>query len=179
MDPTALYYTFTTIAQALAGAFGVLAAFAVLSLARIEAEIGAAQDVVLDVRDPYEPAWETFEKQGLDEFLKSQASKDSLGIDRFNRLKRGEIALGMQRFMRRRLIIASAMTGIDIGISIVAIPWVPVLACSAVWSIVVTAVTVGLGLICLVLYGTVVVAVIHGRSKQSAQRRRQPSGAGP
>jgi hypothetical protein len=37
MEPTALYYTFSTIAQALAGAFGVLAAFAVLALTHIDA----------------------------------------------------------------------------------------------------------------------------------------------
>jgi hypothetical protein len=49
IDPTALYYTFSAIAQALAGAFGVLAAFAVLVLTRIEADISAARDGVCEV----------------------------------------------------------------------------------------------------------------------------------
>jgi len=39
MDPTALYYTFSTIAQALAGAFAVLAAFVLFRLPAIEQTI--------------------------------------------------------------------------------------------------------------------------------------------
>jgi len=42
MTDTALYYTFSTIAQALASAFGVLAAFAVFAFTRVTADIEAA-----------------------------------------------------------------------------------------------------------------------------------------
>ena len=182
MDPTALYYTFSTIAQALAGAFGVLAAFAILALTRIETEISSARDTVMELRQPWGPAWETFRQHGLDEFIRRELSgwnPSALDV-RLSRLRDGEVALRSRAHLQSQLIVASALTGGAIGISIIALPFVPILASSAALSIIVTAAAITLVIACLVLYGRVVLGMIRGDvRRQSAPARRQSPGAGP
>jgi len=102
MTDTALYYTFSTIAQALAGAFGVLAAFAILAWTRIEADIHDGQAAMFDLKNPGSDAlWDYC-----------------------------------------RLIAAWVPTAIDIGLSIVLIPFIV------------------FALVCLGFYGAVVLVTI-------------------
>ena len=149
----------------MSGHGAMLAAFTVLALSRIESDIGSAQDAVLGLKAPYDPAWRTFREHGLEEFLKRELPDSQLSPadQRIHRLRRGETALRAHRNLRRSLIAAAVPTATDIGVSIVAIPLVPTLACSMLWSVGVTAIAVALAIVCLVLYGRVVVSVIRGQ----------------
>ena len=166
MTDTALYYTFSTIAQALAGAFGVLAAFAILAWTRIEADIRDGQAAMFDLKNPGSDAlWDKAVASGVDQVVKEEFSKltdDDVASDpRWRRVRRGVAAVPQKGTLYCRLIAAWVPTAIDIGLSIVLIPFVPMLASSTTWSFVSSAVTIVLALVCLGFYGAVVLVTIR------------------
>src|SRR5262249_5003050 len=146
------------------GAFGVLAAFAVLVLTRVEQDIGAARDAVFQLKDS-PTAWQTYVQHGTDEFLKRELPdsdfRGARGDIRLEHLKRGEMALRDKRNLRRPLWWAATLTAIDVTVSIIALPIVPRLADSTAWSLIVTGAAVLLAMVCVWLYGRVVLRVIR------------------
>jgi hypothetical protein len=73
VDPSVLYYTCSTIAQALASAFGVLAAFALFRFSALQRDIAAAKAELETVADDKrDAAWRELRDRGyekLAEFL--------------------------------------------------------------------------------------------------------------
>jgi hypothetical protein len=169
MSATALYYTFSTIAQALAGAFGVLAAFAVLALTRIEADIRDGQEAMSQLKSPgSDELWDKAVESGVGQFggfVKKEFPQlndaDVASDPRWPRVRRGVEAVPQQRSLRGDLIGASVPTGVDIGLSLVLIPFVPALSCSMAWSVFFTTVTILLALVSLWFYGKVVLGTIR------------------
>jgi hypothetical protein len=173
MDATALYYTFSTIAQTLAGAFAVLAAFVLFRLPAIEKTISSALDqfarykqyiqpeevlrIVLDEGfDALERRMRTIEKERNTHFF---GVDDSI---------RGHVA-GIRFWWRRRksalrwLRLALITTAITIALCFIVLPNVPALSCSVGWSRVVVVTIVVLSLTCLVMYYRLIAALIFLR----------------
>ena len=65
IDPVALYCTLSTIAQALASAMGVLAAFALFRLTRLEMDIASAQEAIRASGLSVELNWPILRDTGL------------------------------------------------------------------------------------------------------------------
>ena len=133
-------------------------------LTRIEADISAAYDGVFNLKNSL-TAWPTYVEHGTDEFLKRELP----GVDfrgahdiRLERLRRGEAALRDRHNLRCPLTWAGILTAIDIAIALIALPFVPILACSVACSRIVTGITLLLAVACLALYGRVVRGVIRG-----------------
>jgi len=162
-DPNALYYTFSTIAQTLAGAFGILAAFALYGLTELSRQISHAQEVVRNLSSPFEPAWATFAEKGVDEYLRAEVPTSNIPSEdlRIFVLRRGEAALRSAFTLRRTLATALLFTVADIIGSIILIPFVPNIAgLPLFWRSVVLAVTVGAAVACLVLYAELVWGIV-------------------
>jgi len=68
MDSTALYYTFSTIAQTLAAGFAVLAAFVLYRLQEIENQLSHANRVFSDYREymSFEDIWRILTTEGFE-----------------------------------------------------------------------------------------------------------------
>jgi hypothetical protein len=160
MEPNSLYYTFSTIAQTLAGALGVLGAFALFALAGLEGEIARGEAVVMDLKSPFEPAWATFREKGMGEFLRMHMADAQIASSNISVLNRAEKALKLVPSLRRSLVVALLLTAGDIAISIVAIPFVPRLAASWICAGIIAGVAVVLAVVCLAVYGLLVWSII-------------------
>jgi hypothetical protein len=161
METNALYYTFSTIAQALAGGFGILAAFALFRLSAIAKDVADAQQAVRGLKSPFDPAWDKFKKLGTDEFLRSELPSAGLtdADSRVAQLRRGQVALRAMPVLRRRMATALVLTVVDIAFSIGAIPFVPQLATSCGWSTVIVTLAVLLAIISLGIFAWLVRAI--------------------
>jgi len=162
METNALYYTFSTIAQALAGGFAILAAFALFRLSAIAKDVADAQEAVRGLTSPpFDPAWDKFKKLGTDDFLRSELPSAELSPaePRVAQLRRGQVALRAMPVLRRRMATALVLTIVDIAFSISAIPFVPQLATSCGWSTVIVTLAVLLAIISLGIFAWLVRAI--------------------
>ena len=86
MTENALYYTFSTIAQTLAAAFGVLTAIVLVRLSTIQSVIGTAKGATRQTwGENYARAWNALREGGLDGLQKAgfnPAAQDELMQDR-------------------------------------------------------------------------------------------------
>ena len=166
MSDTALYYTFSTIAQALAGVFSVLAAFALFRLTGLEHNIATGQNALRSVTVlPYEQMWPVLRDRGYEallEFIKQEAHGATIGgYERL--LAPAHTAWRVWKAMRSRLHLAVGATAADIAICVVALPLVPHLTDLTHLSLAVVATTVVLSLACLVLYWRLIMSIVEPR----------------
>jgi hypothetical protein len=165
IDITALYYTLSTVAQALAGALGAVGAFALFRMTRLEADIAAAQEAMRSASILVEDWWPVLRDHGPDVLLKRLQEQLSITYDQGHtgRWRDGHAAWQTFRRIRTPLAAAVIVTALDVVVCLVALPFVPHLAHST-WlsSVVVGVVLTGVG-VCLVLFLRLILLIVEPR----------------
>jgi hypothetical protein len=163
VDVTALYYTFSTIAQSLAGAFAVLAAFALFRLSSLERDVTNAQGLLKNLSSN-DGAWSVLRDCGFDalkEFLKLEHgtwSKPDVAVH-----CAGHTAWRAWQTIRVWLYLTLVATVLDIGLCIAALPFVPRLVCAVAWAWTVLVSALVLSAACLLLYTGLVIIMVRPR----------------
>ena len=159
----ALYYTLSTIAQTLAGALAILVAVVLFKLAALakERELGAN---IFDENsvdsDVYLPMARTQAYEAM-----SARVREATGwiVDQNQRMRRAvttaSAAYETWGQINQRLYITLAASVITIAVCFVALPFTPRLAASALAPCFLV-VAVGLGVLCLLLYVWLIVAMV-------------------
>jgi hypothetical protein len=150
---TALYYTFSTIAQALAAAMALLAAFAMYRLNAIEAECMGGAEVVdrimgggLDLRRHFAVfEWSKF----LAALKASSGSGSPISVAMTSRIERLQAA---SKRIKLALWVSLALTALVMGGSVAALAYVPVI-CSTGNARTALGFGVALFVVCLLAYG--------------------------
>jgi hypothetical protein len=169
MDASALYYTFSTIAQTLAAGFAVLAAFVLFRLQGIETELNRAKAAFAAFPDYFKPneAWDILTTKGLDAFgqtLSKIEEEKHVAVVGFRALvgpseqvvRWWPIWQKTVRLLRWSLCFTVA----DIGMCLIAIPIVPQMASSLSLSSVAAAVTVLVAIAAIGLYSKLILLLL-------------------
>lgn len=159
MDATAIYYTFSTIAQTLAGALAVLVAFTVFRLAKLDETIRTGKTELTRYSD-WPRRWEALRVGGL------KGLEDDLGtrVDLPQRTVYHEafVAVGQRPRMLRALGWALTATVSDIALCFIALPLTPLMASqSALVRGAAVSIPVAGGIICLGLYWWLVQTMLY------------------
>ncbi|MGR3303472.1 MAG: hypothetical protein ACUZ8I_13335 [Candidatus Scalindua sp.] len=175
MDETTLYYIYSTIAQTLAGAFGILGAF---TLFRLQSITGAIKGIctVIDVEFSFPESYEfnrLYTQEKWHDYYNKARSKERLEEIRKSTSKEHQEmydaytgALG-DRLLYRETIIESVkkilyQTVITIALSIILLPLSPFL--SGWLSIILLSITIICTIVCLSLYVGLVVKALDLKS---------------
>jgi hypothetical protein len=169
MDASALYYTFSTIAQTLAAGFAVLAAFVLFRLQGIETELNRAKAAFAAFPDYFKPseAWDILTTKGVDAFGQTLSKIEE---------ERHVVVMGFRALLGPSEQVARwwpiwhktvkllrwslGVTVADIGICLVAIPMVPQMAPSLSLSSAAAAVTVLLAIAAIALYSLLILLLL-------------------
>lgn len=179
IDQTALFYTYSTIAQTLAGAFGILGAFMLFKLQSISNSIEGVCTTIYnailnnhgkssakeEVRVIYvQKKWHEFynaikDKPSSDSFRggSRQITEKEFETHR-DKLKE---ALSQQSSIVRRLKSTLWITLIAISLSIVLLPFVPVLDKYFLVSFILVVITISLSIVCIVCYVNLVIKALY------------------
>jgi len=165
LNENTLYYTLSTIAQALAGAFAVLAAFVLFRLPAVDRAIQEGKHLLRYHDDvvPYVKSWAALKESGWK------------GVDQLFRIIPGwhhppgmrqtcEAAFEAYRAwpdMTTEIRSALSVTAGDIGFCLVALAFTPIIAKASLFGWAVLAVAVGAALVSLWLYRRLILAVLR------------------
>jgi hypothetical protein len=153
MDPQALYYTLSTIAQTLAGALAILVAVVLFRLGARRTLIDAAKDTLRSQSVAPSVYWPVMRDSGYDAMAKEVEKNTAWHLHQNVDLRRVcEAAVAAYREWGRispRLYAALGFTVGDIALCFIALPLTPHVACSqsAAWAVLLAA--IGLGITCL------------------------------
>ena len=158
MDATTLYYTFSTIAQTLAGARAVLVAFTLFGLAKLDEAIRKGQAELLRYSQ-WPKRWEALRAGGL------KGLEDDIGADVTELYLRiayheASVSAGLRPGILRALRIALAATVVDIALCFIALPCTPNLAGLPFLAWGAAGVSAALGIACLWLYWRLIAAMV-------------------
>jgi hypothetical protein len=176
----ALYYTFSTVAQTLAAALAILAAFIVFRLPDIETLFANFHDEAHDYTTKVEAAelLEAAQRGGrtrVDARLKdsSATSGDPVTAEAFlRRAQEVHRAWKTRQTALNDLSIAFIVGGVAIGGSLLALPFVPNLVCQVVWATSIVAAILILSILALVLNYRMIRRLINPRTQSRAQTGR-------
>lgn len=167
---SALYYTLSTIAQALAGALAVPVAFVVFWLSNVDSDIRQGKSLLSTRFDPADlnEALTTLCERGpqaLDDFFR-RTWKAPAHEEVFDRGDREICAATHAAYQKRprvtsRLYTALGCSSLTIALCFAALPFTPALSCYHRAAAVVLFAAVGLGLVCLVLYVRLILALVR------------------
>jgi hypothetical protein len=164
MIDNTLYYTFSTIAQSLAGTLAVLAAFVLFRLAGIEYPIRQVQTMLrhMDASVPYVQSWAAFRERGWpgvhDLFQMIPGWPAPSGMR--ENCEAGYVSYRLWPEVRPRIGRALHFTVTDIALCLVALPFTRLLLQLLPIAVAAIALTVGLALFCLWLYVNLVTALV-------------------
>ena len=163
MSENVLYYTFSTIAQTLAAAFGVLTAIVVVRLPAIENVVENAKAIILTHHGDknYERAWIALREGGLSGY-------SAAGFRIEGHLVNTQLAAAHGAWLTWGNLIGSVRlalipTGADIAVCFLALPAVPWLAAKPAWAWAAVTLTVATAVFCLVSYGWLVTRLVGRR----------------
>jgi hypothetical protein len=159
VDATTLYYTFSTIAQTLAGALAVLVAFTLFGLAKLDEAIRKGQAGLLDRYSDPARRWQVLRVGGL------KGLEDDLGSvvtepDKRVEYHEAHAAAGQRPDVLSSLRWALAATVADIALCFIALPLTPTLAGRATLAWIMAGMAVVLGVACLWLYWRLIAAMV-------------------
>jgi len=161
---TALYYTLSTIAQTLAGALAILVAAVLFKLSSLTKERELAADTFRAFSidpDIYLPM---ARDQGYEAMAARVQEKSGWVITQIDLLRRAcsaaTTAYETWGRINLRLYAALGATVVDISACLVALPYTPSLV-GCGWATHVIWTTVGLSIICLLLYVWLIVAMVR------------------
>ena len=174
MNETALYYTFSTIAQTLAAAFGVLAVFVVLRLPAAEAVFAAAREAFKGRTDKisHEVLLHAAQRGGWDA-VQQHLKEVGHGLDESWRRALEDLCDAVQEgwslrqttltWLRRSLVPTLLTIAGCFGV----LPFVPALSCHRGWAAVSVAGVLGLSLLCLALYGRLILTLVDPATRKA------------
>jgi hypothetical protein len=161
---TALYYTLSTIAQTLAGALAILVAVVLFKLSALAKEHEASADILnqhsVDA-DVYLPMART---HGYDAMAARVQEVMGWAITHRQQLRRAcaaaTAAFNTWGRINSRPYAALGTSVVDIAACFIGLPFTPRLA-SSPWAPCLLVFTVGLGIVCLLLYVWLIVAIVR------------------
>ena len=158
MDANTLYYTFSTIAQTLAGALAVLVAFVLFRLNDLDKKIDLGNERLRALGEPYLKAREKL-RDGIVALKTFLEGKVTFHPEAEEDCRAAYAASKTRTTIIWLLYVSVLMTALDIAACFVALPATPALIGSGwtLWSIVAL---LGLGIICLLLYVCLIVAMV-------------------
>ena len=178
---TSLYYTFSTIPQTLAAAFGILGAFVLFRLATLWKAVEASDDCIRGQLSEYVTDVNDFQRaarerglQGLqDAFSRTNPKEDWFAVyfregasgaaNRRMAIISGHAAVQSSRSILRRLKWGLGLTVFAVLIPIVELPLVPwLLLADEEYLLLALAVPIVLTLICLILYTHIILKSLSG-----------------
>jgi hypothetical protein len=160
MDPTALYYTFSTIAQTLAGALAVLVAFTLFGLAKLDEAIRKGQEGLLGRYSDAPKRWEVLRVGGL-KGLEADVGVPVQDLNLRVAYHEAFVSVGLRPGVLRAIRQALAVTVVAITLCFVALPLTPILAGRTALACITTVAAVVLGIACLGLYWRLIDAMVN------------------
>ncbi len=164
---SALYYTLSTIAQALAGALAVPVAFVVLWLSNADSDIRRGKSLLSMKFTPSNEAWKSLCDGGLEALDNFAASKRAVADPGWAHPSEREIyAAAYEANQKRpritsRLYLALAFSIFTIALCFTLLPFTPVLSSYRVAAASLLFAGVVLGLVCLGLYVRLILALVR------------------
>lgn len=160
----ALYYSLSTIAQTLAGALAILVAVVLFKLAALSKAIEEGKDFLLERHADAARSWPILRDSGFEalaHYLETERSYGDIRPDFTWRVcEAAHTAYKDWGLIKGRLYAGLGSSVADIGICFVALPFTPQIA-SSKWAPYLLALTVGLGIVCLLLYVWLIVAMVR------------------
>jgi hypothetical protein len=159
---TSLYYTFSTIAQALAGALAVLVAFTLFRLAKLDEAIKDGRGGLIGYThfSDRQKHWEALladDAEGLEKSLGAPVPDAGMRMV----FHEAFVAAGLRPRILGSLRIALGATATDIAICFIALPLIPILACRPIFVWGVGGGAVVLGIVCLWFYLRLITAMVY------------------
>jgi hypothetical protein len=175
LSDTALYYTFSTIAQTLAGAVAVLAAFLAFRLPGIEAIFSEARSVFerhqpyIDSDEQMDIATNSGGAAVIERLREIAKEKETFGwVQNENDVKRVADQVRfwwpIRQSALQRLRVSLFVTSFDIAVCLIAIPLAKTLEDSQAWAKSAALLTVVLALVSLVLYYRLIMTIVNPRT---------------
>ena len=165
MSESALFYTFTTIPQTLAGGGAILVAVVLYRLADIDRTIDQASEYLGTIwrGRPFRPAWRALERGGWRgvESVVRHWEGFSPGVDDQNACRRAYRAIRMRQQIIFLLYAALTLTVVDLLVCFASIPLTPRLLRSEADANQVVAGTLTLTCICLGFYARLIWAMVQ------------------
>jgi len=162
---TALYYTLSTIAQTLAGALAILVAVVLFRLAMLRALIEEAQDTSRSYSVDPSVYWPVVRAFGYDAMANRLQEDTNSDVHQNQTLRRAyEAAVTAYRDwdqVNRRLRAALAVSIADIAFCFFLLPFSPALKGHRVLAVLILALSVTLGIVCLGLYWRLMAALVR------------------
>jgi hypothetical protein len=171
----AIYYTLSTIAQTLAGALAVLVAFVLFRMADLDRALVAGR-IPLRRNEAYYPmTWEMLAREGPEAVRKFLADKATVTIPDLEALEAAYRAMLTRSTLSPLLRGTVHITASDIALCFVALPFAPRIACSraATWGIL--GLAIGLGIICLLLYVSLILVVVNRTVPDMPKAKAKPA----
>ena len=179
IDPNALYYTCSTIAQTLAGAFGILGAFV---LFRVQSSNDKIKELATKLRDGFYPTsspedkeiyYEAFRKSNWSLFsdyakkiiFPSNNSKQNIVNDLLDEFKK---QLDLKKDILSYLKSAMILSAITILLSIIILPFTPLLSKCLIASVPFLITTILLTTACIISYYRLIKSAIFDKEEVQA-----------
>jgi len=169
----AIYYTLSTIAQTLAGALAVLVAFVLFRMADLQRALAAGAATLRRQEAYYPQSWEMLAREGVEAVRQFFVGKATLTPPDLEAMGAAHDAMLTLNFLRPLLRGTVYLTAFDIGFCFLALPFTPWIACSriATWSILPLA--VGVGVICIALFVSLILVVVNRTVPDDPNARSQ------
>jgi hypothetical protein len=161
VDPQALYYTLSTIAQTLAGALAILVAVVLFKLTGLAQTIERGKDEMRALNLDMATAWPILRDHGYEPFAVSQSKVLNPSPGMRGGWEATHSAYKTWGGINRRLYTVLGFSVAAIILCFVALPFTARIACSGWLSLVTMSSAVGLGTISLGLYVWLIVAMVR------------------
>lgn len=189
LDETTLYYTYSTIAQTLAGAFGILGAFTLFHLQSINQSLKGVCSTIYHLSpNPSGIIELSFLREDWSSFLDNlneygmSALLGPAGIDteEYELLRSGlNHEINYKKGVIKHLKTTAYLTAIAIVLSLIALAFVPKLVNYAFSSKVLLGLTVGISIGCIFNYMTILVKAISHKTykvnpRSKTEKKKKP-----
>lgn len=186
IDRTALFYTYSTIAQTLAGAFGILGAFILFRLQALNQVLKSVCSSIYNggrnkrdgVKTPLaQEDWKGFyaviKDRNLDEIVFNDFTINSGDLESFKFILKTKLEL--KEKITKKAHKTLWHTVFPIALSLLCLPICSLLSQYSILSLVVLAITTAASIWCLFLYVTLVGEALElGKSKTKPEHKEQP-----
>jgi len=173
LDPQDLYYTLSTVAQALAGALAVFVAFVLFRLAHLDQDVLVALSDLQGKHSGWEKFWKALRDGGLPKL------DETLNPPEGDSRTRAQYSVASIAWRQRRHIVpvlygAVIASVVDIAACFIMLPSTHTLARSS-WAVYAAFGVVGLGVLCLASYVLLIAVAV----KSPEPSHGKESGASP
>ena len=171
IDATTLYYTYSTIAQTLAGAFGILGAFILFRLQSLDQSIKGICTAIFKAASKHtDKIKQLFAQENWDDFLQEIEGYSWNVTDRgtvlingvqfknYRKLLRGKINLKKNTILNLKVTLC--LTAVTIALSLILLPLTPILAQRIYFSIGFLTIVIFLSILCIYKYMRLIIEAL-------------------